>query len=169
MDYLIVVDIQNDFVTGSLGSGAAVEIVPKAAKKIKEFCGSVIFTRDTHDENYLKSLEGEKLPVEHCIKPQAGWQIVPELEPLSDGAKIFDKPCFASVELAEYLKAENNADSITLIGLCTDICVVSNAMLLKAYLPETRIIVDSACCAGASESGHKAALETMKACQIEII
>lgn len=169
-DILIVVDMQNDFIDGALGTKEAQAIVPLVAEKIKSFKGKVIFTRDTHGEDYLNTQEGRKLPVPHCIKGTDGWQIAPELNKLCKQPPV-DKVTFGSSELAELLKAENekeSIDSITLIGLCTDICVISNAMVLKAFLPETEIIVDASCCAGVTPESHNTALEAMKVCQIRI-
>lgn len=170
MRYLIVVDMQTDFVTGSLGTKEAQAIVGKVAEKIRSFEGKVIFTRDTHTENYLSTQEGINLPVEHCIKDTPGWQIVPELDTLRTGTAI-DKPTFGSTELSRLLAAENEqepVESITLIGLCTDICVISNAMILKAELPEAKISVDASCCAGVTPESHKNALSAMRMCQIQI-
>ena len=168
--FLIVVDMQNDFIDGALGTAEAVQIVPNAAEKIREFPGRVIFTRDTHAENYLSTQEGKKLPVIHCVKGSYGWQIKDELEVLRKEPAI-DKPTFGSAELGKFLYEENGRESIeeiTLIGLCTDICVISNAMLIKAFLPEVPIKVDASCCAGVSPESHKNALTAMKSCQIEI-
>ncbi|MBR3753606.1 MAG: cysteine hydrolase [Clostridia bacterium] len=167
---LIVVDMQNDFIDGALGTGEAVAIVGKVKAKIEGFDGKVIFTRDTHFADYLTTQEGKNLPVEHCIKDSYGWQIRKELDDLRKGDAI-DKPAFGSAELGEILKAENSSEeieSITLIGLCTDICVISNAMLIKAFLPEVKVKVDAACCAGVTPDSHKTALSAMKMCQIEI-
>ena len=170
MKVLIVVDMQNDFIDGALGTKEAVDIVPKVVKKIKEFDGLVLATRDTHYENYLSTQEGQKLPVPHCIKATKGWQIRPEIAELITEPPI-DKPTFGSVSLGEYLfdlSKSETIESITLIGLCTDICVISNAMLVKANLPEVPVMVDAACCAGVSPESHKQALLAMKVCQIEI-
>ena len=169
MKYLVVVDMQKDFIDGALGTKEAQEILPLAEVYIKNFDGEIIFTRDTHTENYMETKEGKKLPVEHCIKGSDGWQIAKELAPLCVGKKIFDKPTFGSVELAEYLKEQGNAIEVTLLGLCTDICVISNAMLIKAYLPETDVSVVEACCAGVTPESHKNALDAMRMCQIGII
>ncbi len=171
MKFLIVVDMQNDFIDGALGTKEAVAILPAVKAKIEGFDGRVIFTRDTHEEDYLTTQEGNNLPVMHCIKDTDGWQIHPELEALRKEEPI-DKPSFGSVALAQLLKAydayEEKIESITLIGLCTDICVISNAMIIKAFLPETPIIVDSACCAGVTPESHQNALNAMSICQIEI-
>ncbi len=169
MKFLIVVDMQNDFIDGALGTKEAVAILPAVKSKIENFDGRVLFTRDTHEADYLSTQEGRNLPVEHCIKDTEGWQIHPELEALRKEAPI-DKPSFGSVGLAQLLKAydtyEKKIEEITLIGLCTDICVISNAMIIKAYLPETPIFVDAACCAGVTPESHERALDAMSVCQI---
>lgn len=170
MNYLIVVDMQNDFVTGALGTKEAEKIVPNVKVKIRKFNGEIIFTRDTHQQNYLDTQEGKLLPVPHCIEGTEGFEIVPELD--TTGCKIINKPTFGSKELGEYLTLENRKEkieSITLVGLCTDICVISNAMLIKAFLPEVPITVDSSCCAGVTPESHQRALESMKTCQIQIM
>lgn len=169
-DILIVVDMQNDFIDGALGTPEAIAIVPKAAEKIRSFPGRVLFTRDTHEENYLETQEGKNLPVPHCIRGTEGWQICPQLAELCTEPPI-DKETFGSAGLAALLQTanqENPIQSITLIGLCTDICVISNALLLKAFLPEVKITVDASCCAGVTPESHHLALSAMKACQIEI-
>ncbi|MCR5595541.1 MAG: cysteine hydrolase [Lachnospiraceae bacterium] len=169
---LVVVDMQNDFVTGSLGSSEAQAIVPDVVKKIENFDGTVVFTRDTHGENYMETQEGRNLPVVHCIEGTEGWQIIHELKHLSEGKRIFDKYTFGSVELAEYIRqkaeAANGDLSVELIGVCTDICVVSNALLIKAFSKEIPVSVDPKCCAGVTVDAHEAALATMKSCQIQI-
>lgn len=167
MKVLVVVDMQNDFIDGALGTKEAVAIVPNVAEKIKNFDGKIVFTRDTHEENYMDTQEGKNLPVPHCIRETEGWKIREELEALRTEEAI-DKPTFGSTKLGELLKNEKDVESITLIGLCTDICVISNALLLKAYLPEVPIIVDASCCAGVTPESHKNALEAMKVCQIHI-
>lgn len=171
MKFLIVVDMQNDFIDGALGTKEAVAILPAVKSKIEHFDGRVIFTRDTHEEEYLSTQEGKNLPVEHCIKDTDGWQINAALEALRKEEPV-DKPTFGSVALGQLLKAydtyEEKIESITLIGLCTDICVISNAMLIKAFLPETPISVDAACCAGVTPESHERALDAMAVCQINI-
>ncbi|MGM9958184.1 MAG: cysteine hydrolase family protein [Erysipelotrichaceae bacterium] len=162
---LIVVDMQNDFVSGSLGTAEARGIVTKLRAKLDSFDGDVIFTRDTHNEDYLGTNEGKHLPVEHCIKGSWGWEIIDELK--SYVKKVIDKPTFGSTELVEYLKTKNY-ESFELCGLCTDICVVSNALLIKANFYEAEVRVDSDCCAGVTVNSHNSALETMKMCQIEV-
>lgn len=168
---LIVVDMQNDFIDGALGSAEAVKIVPKVEEKLRGFSGRVIFTRDTHGEDYLTTQEGRNLPVPHCVKGTAGWAICDALAPFAAKAETVDKPAFGSAALAEQLRAEHEKsgiESITLVGLCTDICVISNAMLLKAFLPEVPITVDAACCAGVTPESHHTALAAMKSCQIAV-
>lgn len=170
---LIVVDIQKDFVDGSLGTAEAAAMVEKAAKKIEDFDGDIFVTYDTHFENYMETAEGTKLPVLHCIKGSAGWELDKHIARALEG-KAFtkvEKLTFGSTELPALVKnAVGNEDfDITLIGLCTDICVVSNALILKANFPEKEIYVDAACCAGVTEETHNAALTTMKMCQINII
>lgn len=171
MDVLVVVDMQNDFIDGTLGTAEAKAIVPDVAEKIKRFSGLVLATRDTHDKDYLTTQEGRKLPVEHCIKGTKGWEIRKEIAVLIKEEPI-DKPSFGSKELAERLLSFHEKEeikSITLIGLCTDICVISNALLLKAFLPEVPVIVDASCCAGVTQKSHEQALEAMKMCQIQIL
>ncbi len=168
---LVVVDMQNDFIDGSLGTPEAQEIVKKVVKKIEEYEPRNIYaTRDTHYENYLETSEGQNLPVIHCIKDTEGWQIRNEVAEAMGDAKIIDKPSFGSTDLADVIFARNDKEpvEIEMVGLCTDICVVSNALLLKAKMPEVKISVDSSCCAGVTPQTHKAALETMKMCQINI-
>lgn len=169
-DILIVVDMQNDFIDGALGTAEAVAIVPKVAEKVRDFKGTVIFTRDTHGENYMQTQEGRNLPVPHCIKGSRGWEVCPALEPLRTGLTI-DKPTFGSAELGRLLlelDAKEPVGSITLVGLCTDICVISNAMIAKAFLPEVPVTVDAACCAGVTPESHRNALNAMKMCQVRI-
>ncbi len=168
--YLIVVDMQKDFVNGSLGTKEAEVIVPAVLEKVKAFDGEVIFTKDTHFDNYLETSEGRLLPVEHCIKGTDGWMLIDELEEYcsDNDCKVYEKLTFGCKELAADIYADGNI-SIELIGLCTDICVVSNALLLKAFLPEAEIKVDASCCAGVTPKKHEAALETMRSCQIKVI
>lgn len=167
---LIVVDMQNDFIDGPLGTKEAAAILPKVKKKIKEYkmAGhTIIFTRDTHDKNYLQTQEGINLPVEHCIKDTVGWSIASDLD--TDDSIIIDKPTFGSPTLMTYIKDNYEDAEFELIGLCTDICVISNAIMLKAFLPENKVSVDASCCAGVTPQSHKNALEAMKMCQISII
>lgn len=170
-EILVVVDMQNDFVTGPLGTPEARAILPKVAEKVKNFPGRVLFTRDTHEENYLESREGKALPVPHCIRGTWGWELCPELETLRKEEPV-DKCTFGSTGLGEVLRAADQygekIGKITLVGVCTDICVISNALLLRAFLPEAEIAVDAACCAGVTPESHQTALRAMKACQITI-
>ena len=167
MKYLIVVDMQVDFTTGSLGSPHAAAILPNVVEKVKSFDGRVIFTRDTHGPDYLQTQEGRKLPVEHCIKGTPGWQLCEDLQPYAK--EVVDKVTFGSVDLPGILAADGEPiESIELCGLCTDICVISNAMLLKAAFPEVPITVDGACCAGVTMESHHTALDAMRAVQIEV-
>lgn len=170
---LIVVDMQKDFVDGSLGTKEAVLIVDAVVEKVEKYDGEVIFTRDTHDAGYLESQEGKNLPVVHCVKDTEGWEIVERLDGIRKEKQMrcYDKPTFGCVKLAEDLKTsyeKGEIDSVELVGLCTDICVVSNALLLKAYMPELPVSVDAACCAGVTPEKHEAALETMRSCQIHV-
>ena len=169
-DILIVVDMQNDFIDGALGTPEAVAIVPNVKKKIQEFEGVVLFTRDTHESNYLQTQEGRNLPVPHCIRGTDGWQIRKELDELRTTEPI-DKVTFGSSQLGPILSQMNSEEpvgSITFIGLCTDICVISNVMIAKAFLPEVPIIVDAACCAGVSKQSHENALKAMEVCQVQV-
>lgn len=166
---LVVVDMQNDFIDGALGTKEAQSIVENVYQAIQNFEGEVIFTRDTHFENYSDTQEGKKLPVPHCIRGTNGWQINSRLEKLiKPETKIFDKVTFGSVELAEYLKCDSELEKVTLVGLCTDICVISNALLIKANMPEVEIEVLKNCCAGVTPASHQNALDAMKMCQISV-
>ena len=169
-DILIVVDMQNDFIDGALGTKEAVAIVPTVKELVKSHTGRVIFTKDTHSSNYLSTSEGKNLPVEHCIKGTYGWEICDSLKAYAN--EVIEKPTFGSMDLAEQLKKENKVDQIekiTLVGLCTDICVISNTLLLKATFPEAQISVVSSACAGVTPESHQNALNAMKMCQIAII
>ena len=167
MKFLIVVDMQVDFITGSLGSNLATAIVPNVVEKVKDFDGKVIFTRDTHFEDYMQTQEGRKLPVLHCIKDTEGWQICEELQPYVE--TVIDKVTFGSVELPQLLNEFGETiEEIELCGLCTDICVISNAMILKAAFPEVPVVVDESCCVGVTMESHNNALEAMQAVQIEV-
>ena len=168
---LIVIDMQNDFIDQALGTPEAVGIIENVKKKIDSYPReNVIATMDTHTENYMDTQEGKYLPVPHCIKGSEGWQIRPDIQALLEGAKIYEKPTFGSVDLAKDLQAlsENEEIELELVGLCTDICVVSNALLLKANMPEIKISVDASCCAGVTPENHLAALEPMRSCQIQV-
>ncbi|MBR6308649.1 MAG: cysteine hydrolase [Lachnospiraceae bacterium] len=171
---LVVVDMQVDFTTGALANEEAVKVIPAIAKKVEAALNSgadVYFTRDTHYDNYMSTEEGKNLPVPHCIKDTAGWEIVPELKALSEknGVVIVDKPVFGSVSLGETLKETAAYDEVELVGVCTDICVISNAMIVRAFLPNTHVKVDASCCAGITVESHLNALEAMKMCQVEVI
>ena len=168
---LVVVDMQKDFIDGALGAKEAEAIVKPVIEKMKTYQKADIYlTRDTHGEDYLETAEGKKLPVAHCIKGTEGWQLRPEIEALAEPSHIIDKPTFGSVELMGLLAEENKREplELELVGLCTDICVVSNALLLKAAMPENPIRVDPSCCAGVTPDSHKAALLTMGMCQIGV-
>ena len=170
---LIVVDMQNDFIDGSLGTCEAVAILDNVIDKINNFVGDIIVTYDTHTENYLNTQEGMKLPVPHCIKGTEGWKVNSKVQEALDKKdyKVIEKPTFGSLELPLYIKENYNPKEIEieLVGLCTDICVVSNALLLKAFFIETPISVDENCCAGVTPDSHNAAVTTMRMCQINII
>lgn len=171
--YLVVVDMQKDFVDGALGTKEACAIVPAAVEKIKGFDGEIFVTFDTHFDNYMETAEGKKLPVPHCIKGTDGWQLDKDIS-AALAEKNFtpvEKYTFGFVKLPEMIKTAANEDEFTveLIGLCTDICVISNALLLKASFPEAAISVDEKCCAGVTPEKHNAAIEIMKSCQIDII
>ena len=195
MKVLVVVDVQNDFITGSLGTPEAQAIVHKVCEKIVNWDGEIIFTQDTHFKNYLETQEGKNLPVGHCVRNTDGWKIWDEVigalkyktnkrsgllpprhneTPQKYGYRVFEKDTFGSYDLMDSvsrikcLNAENISE-IQLVGLCTDICVISNALMLKSFFPEVPIVVDASCCAGVTPESHKNALEAMKMCQIEII
>ncbi len=171
MKVLVVIDMQNDFIDGALGTPEACAIVPAVIDKIRNFDGLVLATRDTHGADYLNTQEGRNLPVEHCIKGTKGWELNPEISALIKEAPI-DKPTFGSCELGMKLKElaqHENIENITLIGVCTDICVISNAMIIKAFLPEVPVTVVKDCCAGVTPESHLRALEAMRSCQIEIV
>lgn len=164
---LIVVDMQKDFVDGALGTEEAQKIVPAVCEKIRGFDGDIIFTKDTHSSLYMESQEGKKLPVPHCIKDTDGWELYGDIKSLSQGYRVIEKPTFGSVELANAV-ADGNYSEAELIGLCTDICVISNALMIKAFLPEMPVSVDSSCCAGVTPESHENALKAMQMCQIDI-
>ncbi|MDR0890134.1 MAG: cysteine hydrolase [Oscillospiraceae bacterium] len=167
--WLIVVDMQHDFVYGALGTQEAQAIVPAVNAKIRA-AQRVIFTLDTHEKDYLQTREGAMLPVAHCIKGTQGHALISDM-PQPAGSEQIEKPSFGSVELAQRVKdlfAAGELDAVELIGVCTDICVVSNALLIKAFCPELPISVDASCCAGVTPQKHEAALETMRSCQIQV-
>ncbi|MBQ4537243.1 MAG: cysteine hydrolase [Lachnospiraceae bacterium] len=162
---LIVVDMQKDFIDGALGTAEAVAIVDNVKKKIVEYQamgGEIIFTRDTHQADYLSTNEGKHLPVEHCIEGTDGWEISKDLE--VEGAIYINKPTFGYLNWKDF-----SLEEVELVGLCTDICVVSNALIIKAMYPEIKVSVDASCCAGVTPESHQAALTTMKMCQVEVI
>ncbi len=168
-EVLVVIDMQNDFVFGSLGSQEARDILPALRERVeaaRKNGTEIVFTRDTHEKNYLQTQEGKRLPVEHCIRNTDGWQIVEGL--YKNGEKIFDKPTFGSVQLAKYL-AEEPFDTVTFCGVCTDICVISNALLCKAFAPEKTVRAIEECMAGVSVESHRAAIAAMRSCQVEIL
>ena len=174
MKVLVVVDMQNDFVDGALGTKEACAIVSDVVKAIEGFEGQVVATRDTHAADYMDTQEGRHLPVIHCVKGTEGWKINQDVQRALDEkhADLIDKPTFGSVELGEYMRKldrEEKVEEILLVGVCTDICVISNALLLKAYLPEVPVRVMASCCAGVTPESHARALEAMGPCQIEVI
>ena len=182
---LVVIDMQNDFIDGALGTKEAEAIVDNVVAKTKAYPKQDVYaTKDTHDADYLKTQEGHFLPVEHCIRGTDGWEIRPEIAELIEPSNVFEKPTFGSVELAEALKrvafeelergnlsgsSDGAGIEIEIVGLCTDICVISNALLLKAEMPEVKISVDPACCAGVTPASHDAAIATMQSCQIQMV
>ncbi|MCD7746345.1 MAG: cysteine hydrolase [Lachnospiraceae bacterium] len=184
MKVLVVVDMQNDFIDGALGTKEAVAIVDNVRKKVNQYLengDTVLYTRDTHTEQYLQTQEGQKLPVVHCVKGTFGWEISEKV--YAEGCTVVDKPSFGSLVLPDVVReaaeqcgtaqsgkaeASGNPESIELIGLCTDICVISNAMILKAAFPEVPIVVDASCCAGVTPESHENALNAMRMCQIQI-
>ena len=170
MKCLVVIDVQNDFVTGSLGTAEAVEMLPRLLEKMGSFEGAILMTQDTHGADYLSTQEGRMLPVEHCIEGTEGWRFPAEVEALreSRGARVYEKPTFGSTRLVSELKRLYDGaelESVELVGLCTDICVISNALMIKAAMPELPVYVDPSCCAGVTPEKHRAALEVMSSCQ----
>lgn len=170
---LVIVDMQNDFISGSLGTDEAKKIEPKVVNKIKKWDGDIVCTMDTHSPDYLSTSEGKKLPVEHCIEGTDGWGISDSIcNAIDDARKSSDfaitKPTFGSIKLAEYI-GKGNYEYIEFVGLCTDICVISNVLLTKAHFPEATIVVDASCCAGVTVESHQNALNAMKMCQIDVI
>jgi nicotinamidase/pyrazinamidase len=171
MHYLVIVDVQNDFIDGSLGTKEAAAMLPKLLKKAESFDGELILTKDTHLDNFLETQEGKMLPVKHCIRGTEGWQFPEALQKICDerNARVYEKYTFGSMELAEDLKREykrGEIDYIEFIGLCTDICVITNALLCKTAMTELPIYVDPECCAGVTPEKHEAALDVMRSCQI---
>lgn len=171
MNVLLVIDMQNDFIDGALGTPEAEKIVDGVVERVKDFDGKVLFTRDTHQPDYMETQEGKHLPVPHCIEGTEGWQISQKLLSYVE-EKPFNKPTFGSTELEDYMRTlskREHIESITLVGLCTDICVISNAMLMKANFPEIPILVEEKLCAGVVPESHYRAIEAMKMCQIDIV
>lgn len=174
MDVLIVVDMQNDFVSGALGTKEAVDVVPYVVGRTVDGINrgeTILFTRDSHEACYMETQEGRNLPVPHCIRGTEGWEIIPQLTEYVVGRTTLDKPAFGSAELGRILVEMNGKEpirKITLIGLCTDICVISNALLVKAFLPEVPVVVDAQCCAGVTPESHANALAAMRMCQITV-
>ncbi len=173
MRYLLVIDVQNDFVDGALGTAEAQAMLPNLLKKVREFDGEVWMTKDTHPENYLETQEGRNLPVAHCIRKTEGWELAPALDELcrKKNCPVYEKPTFGSMTMALDLKKrydDGTVESVELIGLCTDICVISNALLIKAMMPELPVSVDASCCAGVTPKKHEAALEVMRSCQVAV-
>lgn len=171
---LVVVDMQKDFTYGALRNEAAIEIIPRVAEKIAAYKGEIIFTYDTHDADYMSTQEGRKLPVPHCIEGTEGWELVPEIDALCKAGayRCYKKETFGCMQLAQDIAkqhAEEAIDEVELIGICTDICVISNAMLIKAAIPNVTIRVDASCCAGVTKESHEVALKAMAGCQIEIV
>ena len=171
--YLVVVDMQKDFIDGSLGTPEAQAVVPKVIEKIKNFPGTVVYTRDTHDEDYLDTLEGKKLPVVHCVVGTKGWEFQDDIQKLitENRSLVFDKNTFGSTQLVGCIRGIDRMaaiDEVILVGLCTDICVLANAILVRTGMPNTLVTVDASCCAGSTPEKHRNALEAMKSCQIDI-
>lgn len=171
--YLVVVDMQNDFIDGSLGSEAAQAVLPRVIDKIKNFPGTVVYTRDTHDEDYLETLEGKNLPVVHCVRDTEGWEFQKDIKEMQTASRslVFDKETFGSIQMAGCLQGIDRMapiEEVIVIGLCTDICVMANAALIRTAMPNTPIRVDASCCAGTTPEAHECALKAMKALQIEV-
>ena len=164
---LIIIDMQKDFITGVLGNEECRAVVPNVVEKVRNTDADIVYTQDTHYDNYADTQEGKKLPVKHCIKNTEGWELIPELKDMP-ALKGFEKNTFGSVELAEWIK-EKGYTEVELTGVCTDICVISNAMTIKAVNPEVEISVDAKCCAGVTPESHRTALNAMKACRISVV
>ena len=165
-DLILIIDMQNDFIDGSLGTKEAQAIVPRVQKKLFTTDSVIMFTQDTHGQDYLDSQEGKNLPIKHCIKPEKGWEICDALKPYVKESNVFEKPTFGCTKL---IQAVEPHESITIVGLCTDICIISNVLLIKAFYPEKMIRVDSKCCAGVTLESHENALKAMRSCQITVI
>ena len=175
MKILIVVDMQHDFIDGSLANTAAQKIIPNIAKKIQDFDGDlIVFTRDTHSENYLETSEGKLLPIKHCIENTEGWQIHPDLIKVADSHTkpfyVIDKPTFGYKDWSVFFSRHNiTPTEIEIIGVCTDICIISNTLILKAVYPDANFTIDASCCAGLTKEKHQAALDVMGSCQVNVI
>ena len=174
MELLIVIDMQKDFIDGALGTKEAQAIVEDVVIQIENFVGQVVYTMDTHEEQYLTTQEGRNLPVVHCIRGSDGWKLEERIQALAtkNNARIFEKPTFGSMDLAQYVKTlyeQKGLTKVVLMGLCTDICVISNAMLIKAAVPELAIEVKESCLAGVTKESHENALQAMKMCQIKVV
>ena len=172
--YPVVVDMQNDFIDGSLGTPEAQAILPKVIEKIKNFKGAVVYTRDTHDEDYLETLEGKNLPVEHCIMGTEGWQLQKDIQELQicGHGLVFNKETFGSTQMAGCLQGIDrmaSIDEVEIVGLCTDICVLANAVIIRTAMPNCVVRVDASCCAGSTPEAHACALQAMKSLQIEVV
>ena len=170
-DLLIVVDMQNDFVTGALANKDAQAIIPDLVKFIEEWKGLIVFTQDTHSSDYLDTLEGRNLPVPHCIYNTKGWEIIPELRELADKRLCLMKHTFGDIDAVNAVPKAWDAPptSVTFVGVCTDICVIANAVIAKTLFPETPIRVMANLCAGVTPESHRNALNAMRALQIEVI
>lgn len=170
MNVLVVIDMQNDFIDGAMGNSEAVAIVPRVAAKIaayREMGAPIVFTRDTHGEDYLSTREGRNLPVVHCVKDTEGWQISEQLD--TTDALIVDKGAYGSVDLPEVIAGLSDVTGIEMVGVCTDVCVISNAIILKAAFPEWPLVVDASCCAGVTPQSHQTALDAMKMCHVTVV
>jgi nicotinamidase/pyrazinamidase len=166
---MVIIDMQEDFVRGSLATDEAKAIVSRVVDRVQRHLGPLAYTLDTHDEHYLSTSEGQYLPVVHCVKGERGHALIPELEEALKGAEVFEKHTFGSVDLARRIAEDPSLEAVELMGLCSDICVVSNALMIKAMRPELRVIVDGAASAGSTPERHKAALLTMQSCQIDVL
>ena len=171
--YLVVVDMQNDFIDGSLGSKEAQAVLPKVLEKIRNFKGTVVYTRDTHEEDYMETYEGKRIGVPHCIRDTEGWNFQKDIQELitANRSLVFDKNTFGSIQMAGCLQGIDRMapiDEVEVVGLCTDICVMANAILVRTAMPNTPVRIDSSCCAGSTPEAHKVALEAMKSCLIDV-
>lgn len=173
MQTLIIIDVQNDFITGSLGTKEAQQMLPRLIQKAKDYDGEIIMTQDTHCDDYMNTQEGRMLPIPHCIAETDGWNFPDQLNAIREEkqAAVYRKNCFGSTQMVEDLKRKyeaGNLESVELAGICTDVCVISNALMIKAALPELPVVVDASCCTGVTVKKHEAALEVMESCQIKV-